>query len=264
MTGNFADQYFNHAWLQISVSISKLEEARISETIAMIPQDCSSILDLGCGDGRITNVLVKKYEHVCGLDSSEEALKHVVSEKKLGSLDSLPFEDKSFDTILCSEVLEHLPFRTYNKALQEMERVAGKYILVTVPNNQNRKLSSVICPYCGCRFEPDRHIRSFTSENMKGLFGQFRLKVVKTCVPAKTYPNYALQVRKLLNPIFKTPFPSVAMCPQCGYSALFDNRVPANNSSSDNDKSLPLSRLATKLIPKRQQGIWLGALYERN
>ena len=264
MTGNFADQYFNHAWLQISVSISKQEEARISETIAMIPQDCSSILDVGCGDGRITNLLVKKYEHVCGLDSSEEALKHVVSEKKWGNVDSLPFEDKSFDMILCSEVLEHLPFRIYDKALQEMERVAEKYILVTVPNNQNRKSSSVICPYCGCIFEPHRHIRSFTSDNVRGLFGEFRLKVVKPCVPAKTYPNFALQVRKLLNPIFKTQFPSVAMCPQCGYSALLDNRMPASDSSSDNDKSLLLSRLATKLIPKRQRGIWLGALYERN
>ncbi|MBL8132716.1 MAG: methyltransferase domain-containing protein [Anaerolineae bacterium] len=45
----------------------------------------------------------------------------------------LPFRDQAFDTILCTEVLEHL--RTPQQALNEMARVSmpGSYLILSVP-----------------------------------------------------------------------------------------------------------------------------------
>ncbi|MGO4277076.1 class I SAM-dependent methyltransferase, partial [Paenibacillus sp. TAF58] len=63
-----------------------------------IPSDVSSILDIGSGNGIITNQL--KYPRVCAVDISEEALKYVQTEKKIGSIDQLPFKDNEFDLLL--------------------------------------------------------------------------------------------------------------------------------------------------------------------
>ncbi|MEA3489889.1 MAG: methyltransferase domain-containing protein [Candidatus Omnitrophota bacterium] len=46
-------------------------------------------------------------------------------------LPNLPYEDNSFDTVICSDVLEHL---SYDKeAITELSRIARKKMVITVP-----------------------------------------------------------------------------------------------------------------------------------
>ncbi|MCL0058162.1 class I SAM-dependent methyltransferase [Dehalococcoidia bacterium] len=142
----FINEYYIHARSLIEKEkLSPQEEERINETISLIPEDCCSILDAGCGDGRITNPLTSGYGRVVGLERSQEALRHVKAEKILGSIESLPFPDKEFDLVLCCEVLEHLPFKVYPRVLTELERVARKYIIVTVPNNEDVRRALITC-----------------------------------------------------------------------------------------------------------------------
>ena len=125
-------EYYDYQWTSLE-GVSPLERERISQTIALIPRDCSSVLDVGCGSGWITNRLLSRYSRVVGLDLSIVALQHVKSEKIVGTIESLPFRDKSFDLVICSELLEHIPFQVYSKAVSKLERVVAKYIIVTVP-----------------------------------------------------------------------------------------------------------------------------------
>lgn len=258
---NFADEYYDAAWSEIALGISPEEEKRINETLALIPQDCSSVLDVGCGDGRITNRLVSKYGRVCGLDGSEEALKHVKSETVLGGVAPLPFPDKSFDLVLCCEVLEHLPFETYPAALKELERVAKKYILISVPNDQNLRRAGVTCPCCGCVFDASRHVRSFNTEKLSRLFVDFEPEVIKGCGVGKTYPDIVLEAYKVLKSVTHSSFPAVALCPQCGYSL---KRDPAKSPSRTGpaEKHEMLRRIARVLRQKRR-ATWLLAAYKR-
>lgn len=78
-------------------------------------------MDVGCGDGAITNVLSEKYD-VIGIDFSRVALKHLSSKASpvLGSADYLPFKDKTADIVLSSELLEHLPDEIFLKAISEI------------------------------------------------------------------------------------------------------------------------------------------------
>lgn len=48
-----------------------------------------------------------------------------------GSIYELPFEDKSFDTVMCSEVLEHLA--DPDKGLRELLRVSHRWLVLSVP-----------------------------------------------------------------------------------------------------------------------------------
>jgi 2-polyprenyl-3-methyl-5-hydroxy-6-metoxy-1,4-benzoquinol methylase len=47
---------------------------RIERTLGLIPTGVRSILDVGCGDGRVSNRLVANGREVVGLDISEVAL----------------------------------------------------------------------------------------------------------------------------------------------------------------------------------------------
>jgi SAM-dependent methyltransferase len=68
------------------------------------------VLDLGCWDGRHSKYFIEQGLQVIGVDIS---IKHLIPKSRKGEsilADGcrLPFKMKSFDCVLCSEVLEHL------------------------------------------------------------------------------------------------------------------------------------------------------------
>jgi SAM-dependent methyltransferase len=260
---NFTDEHYERAWSQIALSISPQDEERIKQTLSLIPKDCSSIIDVGCGDGRITNRLISRYSKVVGLDRSREALKYVNSGKVLGSVDSLPFPNKSFDLVLCCEVLEHLPFRVYPRAIEEMERVAARYILVTVPNKEDLKRLLVTCPYCGCRFNSSRHVRSFNTKRLKDLFGQFDLQALQSCPLGKAYPSLLIKCAKFVGFFPELSFPATALCPQCGYSIISSRETTPRASIRDKSSTSAWLLSLARRLPTGKRGGCIMALYYR-
>ena len=92
------------------------------------------VLDIGCGTGSL--VLVVKREHtaaeVVGLDPDRRALEIARGKARnaglavtfqLGSADALPYADASFDRVLSSLALHHMPRPTKRAALSECLRV---------------------------------------------------------------------------------------------------------------------------------------------
>jgi len=101
------------------------------EHFALKPQD--RLLDLGCGEGRHSiSAYISENVQVVGLDLSIEdmttartRLEDFTGEGNInftcGSGLQLPFADNSFDKVICSEVLEHIP--DYQQVLNEIDRV---------------------------------------------------------------------------------------------------------------------------------------------
>lgn len=127
--------------------------------LALLGRDRISVLDVGCGNGLITNFLPANVE-VTGVDLSATALRHVRVAKKQGSITALPFADQSFDFVYCFDVLEHLTDGDMRIALQELQRVARKQVLVAVPLNEDIAANSVNCAHCGCTYHINGHLRS--------------------------------------------------------------------------------------------------------
>lgn len=85
-----------------------------------------SLLDVGCGKSPYREFHERICSHVVGLDIERRSGATSV----IGVADRLPFSAGTFDVVVCSEVIEHLP--EPGRALSEMVRVlkpGGKLIL---------------------------------------------------------------------------------------------------------------------------------------
>lgn len=93
------------------------------------------LLDLGCGTGEYSKELKKAGFECVGADINAEyvrlARERGVEAYEIG--DKLPFPDRSFDTVLLFEVLEHAA--DPDTLLAEARRVARRNVLITVPDN---------------------------------------------------------------------------------------------------------------------------------
>ncbi len=147
--------------------------------------DGSVILDLGCGKGRHLHKLYYYSKcYVVGLDLSIEELNETYNGFKRypdtsGNLDrkfslmagnatKLPFKDNTFDSIICSEVLEHI--EDFERVIKEIYRISkpGAKVGISVP----RWLPEKICWALSDDYhnEPGGHIRIFRFKDLKKSF----------------------------------------------------------------------------------------------
>ncbi|MBN2237852.1 MAG: class I SAM-dependent methyltransferase [Bacteroidales bacterium] len=159
---------------------------KIKLVIGLIPSDVQSILDIGCGNGIITNVLNQHYE-VTGVDRSAKALELVKAKSIQASADEIPLESNSIDLVFSSEMLEHLDEIILQKSIQEFKRLSKKYIFITVPNGENPDKLSIQCPKCNYIYNRPNHLRSFELENFNRLFPEYKIKESYTAGKAVRY-----------------------------------------------------------------------------
>ena len=92
-----------------------------------------TVLDLGCGIGRLTIPISYRTGRVYGVDESHAMLRRAVSRSAKSSARfiaasacHLPFADGFFERVLCVCVLQHiLPDAEYHQAMEELARVAA-------------------------------------------------------------------------------------------------------------------------------------------
>jgi ubiquinone/menaquinone biosynthesis C-methylase UbiE len=141
-----------------------------------VPSGAKRILDVGCGDGRLSEAIRRQQDcFLVGFDLSPVALSQLDKPTCCGSAIQLPFCDRSFDLVVSTEMMEHLPHEIYAKVLNEIARVAKHSILVTVPNDENLAENLAMCGSCRSYYHIWGHQRSYTLPKLNDLFDQFRL-----------------------------------------------------------------------------------------
>jgi 2-polyprenyl-3-methyl-5-hydroxy-6-metoxy-1,4-benzoquinol methylase len=149
-----------------------------------------SILDVGCGEGFTLNRLKEKGigKKLEGVEYSEDAIElghKTYPDIKIqqGNIYQLPYENNTFDLVLCTEVLEHLD--KPQDALKELVRVSKKYLVISVPNEPLFMLAQLVRGKNWSRFGNDiEHINHWT---MFG-FPKFVKRNSKVQILAKRFP----------------------------------------------------------------------------
>ena len=113
----------------------------------MLDKESRSILDVGCGKGEPMRFINRnKLFHTVGVDIFEQYMEackeqQIHDEYLLCNICNLPFADKSFDIVLCMEVLEHLEKDEGVKLLRHMDRIARKQVILTTPVGKHKQES---------------------------------------------------------------------------------------------------------------------------
>jgi ubiquinone/menaquinone biosynthesis C-methylase UbiE len=117
---------------------------RLESTVS--PLAPRSLLDAGCGEGE-TLTRLSAPECLVGLDVNADAVAFAArrcprAEVLRGSVYQLPFADRSFDLVLCLEVLEHL--QEPQRAVAELGRVSRRDVVVSIPHEPWFRIGSAL------------------------------------------------------------------------------------------------------------------------
>jgi ubiquinone/menaquinone biosynthesis C-methylase UbiE len=93
----------------------------------------NNVLEVGCNTGNDLRLFPENFE-VYGLDMNEYALDIAIQRFpsfnfKNGSITKMPYEDSSIDFVFTHNVLNYIPEKEMDKAINELYRVSRKYIL---------------------------------------------------------------------------------------------------------------------------------------
>lgn len=115
-----------------------------------------SVLDVGCGTGTLAIAAKRRVGpvgSVCGVDASPEMLARAEKKAKAsgvevlfkpGAAEKLPFCDASFDLVLCTVMLHHLPAKARQQCANEIRRVLkpdGRVLAVDFEGFSDQKRS---------------------------------------------------------------------------------------------------------------------------
>jgi len=98
---------------------------RMARVSKLLDPAARSLLDIGCQDLTLYRRIKDRYAvTLADIDPKDPVIVK-------GDVQRLSFKNKSFDIVVCQEVLEHVPDPV--KAMVELKRVAAKQLVITVP-----------------------------------------------------------------------------------------------------------------------------------
>lgn len=151
------------------------EQLRMRSLLELVPRGRQSLLDIGSREGFLAKELSDRFKRIVALDLRKPDVQDPGIESVAGDLAALQFDDNSFDTVLCAEVLEHIPVQKLARACEELVRVARHEVVVGVPYRQDTRALKTTCSACGRINPPYGHVNVFDEERLRSLFSSARM-----------------------------------------------------------------------------------------
>jgi hypothetical protein len=204
---------------------SGLERRRASDILALMPTKGHSALDVGANEGYFSMLMADRFEAVTALDLKKLHIVHPRIECVVGNAAEMQFADGTFDFVLCSEVLEHVPPSALNKVCREIERVCSCQILVGVPYKQDTRIGRTTCASCGHRRPAFGHVNTFDERRIANLFSDFRIETISFVGSTRSRTNW---LSAALMDFAGNPYGDYqgAICGQCGQPKNAPTRSP--------------------------------------
>ena len=167
--------YFSHMPFQ-----RVWQRTRFRIVTGMVPREGLAVLDVGCGSSMIPIHL-----NSVGVDVLHNKLRYLTqfgNRVVEASAFALPFRDGAFGSVICSEVLEHVP--DDSRVIEELIRVVapgGRLILGTP--DYSRRMWRVLERLYGIAAPggyAEEHITHYTYESLTHLLARYGFRAVKT------------------------------------------------------------------------------------
>ena len=171
------------------------------DVLAMIPRSAQRVADLGCGGGRLGELLkARQATEVWGVERDPRAaarasqrLDHVLNKNLDDDAWTLP--TGAMDVVVCADVLEHL--RHPGKLLQRCQSwlAPGGCVIASLPNVQHHSVVAGLLDG-NLTYEPaglldEDHVRLFTRREIDKLFFRAGFRIVEwRIVPGEGYVDW--------------------------------------------------------------------------
>ena len=151
-----------------------------------------SLLDVGCGVGKIHGMLRGKFKTIAGADVSAESLRVAAQEYsdieyKTYDGQHLPYQDGSFDMAMAICVFHHIPPAQWQQVANEMVRVVrDQGLIFIIEHNPYNPVTRYIVNSCPI----DKDAVLLSPRRLRGLFSTSKTKDATTRsilnIPPKT------------------------------------------------------------------------------
>jgi GT2 family glycosyltransferase/glycosyltransferase involved in cell wall biosynthesis/SAM-dependent methyltransferase/Flp pilus assembly protein TadD len=157
------------------------------ELVALVPREAQTILDVGCGAGRMGEALKRRQRcRAVGIEKCADAAAEArgrLDEAIVADVegDGLDLSDRTFDCVVCGDVLEHLrePGRVLSRLAQHL--TPDGTVVASLPNVRNcevlRDLAAGFWSYEPAGIMDQTHLRFFTLGEALRLFAESGLQV---------------------------------------------------------------------------------------
>jgi 2-polyprenyl-6-hydroxyphenyl methylase/3-demethylubiquinone-9 3-methyltransferase len=149
---SYADQWWSDdiRWVR---TLKNLVPGRLKHFDRLIDWRGKDVLDLGCAGGFMAEALAQRGANVTGIDPAADAIDAARRHAKVEGLrigydtgvgEALPYEDASFDAVVCVDVLEHVA--DLQKVLAEVARClrpGGLFLFDTINRNPIARLATI-------------------------------------------------------------------------------------------------------------------------
>ena len=171
-----------------------------------------NVLDFGYGTGFFIKKLLQEGFNVTGIDFFKNIKVQkrkrltLISLRNINDLFLLSFKEK-FDTIIASEVIEHLNKGETNKVLKFFYNWLSEdgKLIITVPYREKINIYKLLCPYCLKWFHPWLHKQAFDEISIEKLLKKYGFVTEKiSYITFIEFINIPLFLRHFLNFIIST------------------------------------------------------------
>jgi len=146
------------------------------EVVSYCAQLEGKLLDFGCGNGDLIKKLRAKGKDIYGVELESERVNGKIYPEALEYITMydgnfpMPYVDESFDYLIATEVVEHIP--NVNDLPKEFARIVKKGVLISVPDMTSIPTGffNGVVPW---HLLESTHLNFFTSKSLSNLFSDY-------------------------------------------------------------------------------------------
>lgn len=170
---------------------------KLTQVLKLLPKNSRRILDIGCSSAVLTSEIAKirPQSRITGLDSYKNAIDFARSKYPhidfvVADAHKLPFKNRTFDLIICTETLEHVI--DPKKVLSEMIRVLEKDGQAIISMDTGSQLFRIIWYFwtkTKGKVWQNAHLHEFNARILEDLIKESGFKIKK-----KTLSHFGMSI----------------------------------------------------------------------